>query len=589
MNLPSHLPLTLVTALALTAGAASAQLPEVARTPFRFEGQARSSFELYGVSGRQPLRPASSARLMLNSKVTLFGSIEMGVDLLASTEGSFAAGTAAGPGRQQLNQIGLSPRWSWGRAYLGSFSDSYSPLTWSGTQVEGAGFNINPGLLRFAAFGGRSQRAVQAGATYGAYDRTMFGGRLGIGRGSKDGEDGTFLDLIFLRASDDASSLPPPVRPEDEPPPDLFADTLPAPVNPFAVTPQDNAVLAAAGGLRLLGGALRLSGELGGSLHTRDKRAAALDAETADRYPSLLRHFLTPRLGTTGDYAYSTGAQVHVDRLPGATDRSPRSLDLSAEYRYVGPGYASLGVASLLPDQRAVEVRSRLRFRSWMLSLTGLRQGDNLIGQKLATTTRMRLTGNFVVRPTRRWTASFRGARLTMGNNASDPQRVLDYTNSIVGTSQTFILSRRGLFRRAALRYAFRSSGDQGARAASSDLSAHSVSVQTVLYPASKLAVTPSLGLVESRAGGRGWSTRETYGLAAQYAMMDGRWSTSGSVSNATLENASSIQATLSSRFRVTGRDAVALRLRTRRLSYDLGLRPNSEEHTMTLEIRHRL
>jgi len=590
MNLRQTLTLPLAAALVTTASVASAQLPDVTpRTPLRFQGQVGTYFELYDVSGRQAQRPSSTARLLLNSQVILFGSVEMGVDVLASTEGGSTVGNAAVPRRQQLNQIGLSPRWSWGRAYLGAFSDAYTPLTWSGTQLQGAGFNINPGLLRFAAFGGRSQRSVAAGATYGAFDRTMVGGRLGIGRQADDGEGGSFLDLIFLRASDDASSLPPPAEPLDEGPPDLFADTLPAPVNSFAVTPQENVVLATAGALSLFDGTLQLRGELGGSLHTRDKRASALDEETLDRYPSFLRNFLTPRLSTTGDYAYTTEVRLRFDELPGATPRSPRSLDLSAEYRYIGPGYVSLGVPSLHSDQRAVELQSRLRFRRWSLSLGGLRQRDNLIGQKLATTTRTRLTSHFFVRPMRRWTATFRGALLTMGNDAADPQRVIDYTNWIAETGQTVMLSRRGLVRRVAVRYAFRASGDAGPRRANSELVAHSVSVQTLIHPTARLGVTPSLGVVESRSGGPDWRTRATYGLAARYSLLEGRWSSSASVSNATLENASSIQASLASRFRLTERDDITLRLRTNHLRYDLGEQPDSQEYTMSLEIRHRL
>ncbi len=590
MILSRALTLSVTVALALTAGRAAAQLPNpTTQTPLRIQGQVGTYFELYDVSGRQAQRPSSTARLVFNSQVALFGSVEMGVDLLASTEGSSSVGSAAVPRRQQLNQLGLTPRWSWGRAYLGSFSDSYTPLTWNGTQLQGAGFNINPGLLRLAAFGGRAQRAVSAGVTYGAFERTMFGGRLGIGRESKDDRGGSFLDLIFIRASDDVSSLPPPTDPFDDQPPDLFADTLPAPVNEFAVTPQENVVLATAGALRLLDGKLQLRGELGGSLHTRDKRASALDQETLDRFPSFLRNFLTPRVSTTGDYAYTTEVQLRLDRLPGATDRSPRSLELSAAYRYIGPGYVSLAVPSLFPDQRAVELKSQLRFRAWSLRLGGLRQQDNLIGQKLATTTRTRLTSNVFLRPTRRWSASFRGAFLAMGNDAADPQRVVDYTNWIAETGQTVTFSRRGLLRRASVRYSFRTSGDAGPRRGTADLVAHAISVQTLFYPAGNLAVTPSIGFVESRSGGPDWRTRTTYGLALQYSLLDGRWSNSASVSNATLENASSIQAALSSRFRLTRRDDVTLGLRTNHLRYDLGESPDSEEYSMSLELRHRL
>lgn len=588
--LSCHRALLPLAGLILTAGVASAQVPSLpSGAPLRFEGQIGTHLEAYSATGRAAQRPSRTARLALDATVMLFGSVRMGVNLLASTEGSSAFGSASAPRRQQLNQIGLTPEWSWGRAYLGSFSDSYTPLTWNGTQVRGAGFAIQPGLLRLAAFGGRSQRAVAAGATYGAYGRTMLGGRIGVGSDSKTPRGGSHLDFVFMRASDDISSLPPPVGPIEEPP-DIFTDTFPGPpINQYAVTPQENVVIATQGALSLLDGMLVLRGELGGAIHTRDKRASSLDAESLERFPSVLRSLIAPRVSTSGDYAYTTEVQFRLARLPGASARNPGTLDVTAEYRYIGPGYVSLGAASLLGDQRAVELQSRLRFRSWSLALSGMNQQDNLIGQKLATTDRSRFTSMFLVRPTRRWTATFRGAFLSMGSDTEDPARRIDYTNWIAETSQTVALSRNGLFRRAGIRYSFRASGDANPSREESELVAHAVSVQASLYPTEKLSVTPSIGLVESRSAGRAGTTRQTYSLGIRYSMLAGRWTTSASVSNAALESASSTRASIMSRFGLTSRDDILLGLRTNHLTNELGEIPDSKEYSMTLELRHRL
>lgn len=577
-------------ALALAAGVAAAQVPDLpAGPPTQFRGQMGAFLELYEISGRPAQRPSATARLYFESAVTLLGAVTMEVDALASTEDGARIGSAA-TGRQPLNQIGLRPEWAWGRAYLGSFSDAYSPLTWNGTQVQGAGFAVEPGLLRLAAFGGNARRAVSGGATTGAFDRTMFGGRIGVGNAPDEGDGGSHLDVVFLRAADDVSSLAAPVETDDDPPQDLFADTFPAQrENEFAVTPQENVVLGTVGSLGLLDDALLLRGELTGAIHTRDRRASSLDQGTIGRFPSVLSDVITPRVSTTADYAYTAEARLRIDELPGATRQSPRSLDLTAKHRYVGPGYVSLGAPSVLTDQRAVEMRARVRFRSWSVGLNGLRQSDNLVDQKLATTTRNRLASTFSVRPSGRWTASFRGTLLTMANDAEDPTRTVDYTNWVAETRQSVRLGREGLVRSAGVRYGFRTSGDEGARGASADLLAHTIGVQAVLHPLERVSVRPSIGLVETRAGEEGWSTRATYGLSGRYSPGAGRWSLSASLSSAALEGATSTRATASSRFRIGEKSTVNLRLRSNLIRNDDAQTPDSEEFAMSLDFRRRL
>src|SRR5690606_12852495 len=104
----------------------------------------------------------------------------------------------------------------------------------------------------------------------------------------------------------------------------------------------------------------------------------------------LLRSFITPRASTYGDIAHKAELELRRYALPGSTTESPRSLSATIGYRYVGAGYVSLGLASLPADQRAVNGRVSARFRTWTASLQGMRQNDNLIGQKLSTTTRNR-------------------------------------------------------------------------------------------------------------------------------------------------------------------------------------------------------
>ena len=222
--------------LGSAASGASAQIPDIEIPPaVQFQGEIGSHGEYYSVSGREQRRPTSTGRLYLRSRVRLFDVVSVELDLLYSTEQNSGVGLTASTARQQLNQIGIKPEWSWGRAYLGSFTDSYSPLTWDGVRVQGVGAAINPGLLRLGAFTGRTQRAVAGGAVDGAYSRWMSGGRLGVGRASSP--HAPYLDVVFLRVADDPSSL---AEPDTMTPlPTAAGDAV---LNPYAVTPEEYVV-----------------------------------------------------------------------------------------------------------------------------------------------------------------------------------------------------------------------------------------------------------------------------------------------------------------------------------------------------------
>ncbi len=153
--------------------------------------------QMYGISGIPGRLPPSLARLYFQPTVTLFHSFSMSFDVLLSTEGSSA--------RQNINQLGVNPSWGWGDAHLGDFSSMFTPLTFDGILVRGAGINIHPGVFRFSAIGGFTQNAVSGGATNGAYSRYMYGARIGIGK-----QQGSYFDVSFLRTRDNPRSLPAP-------------------------------------------------------------------------------------------------------------------------------------------------------------------------------------------------------------------------------------------------------------------------------------------------------------------------------------------------------------------------------------------
>jgi hypothetical protein len=564
--------IVLVALLLPSIGYAQVDLQNRLSNPVQFTGEIGSVGELYSISGREKRRPSSTGRLFMRSQLQLFNSVTINFDLLYSTETGSAV-TLGSTGRQSLNQVGIAPQWRWGRAYAGSFSDSYSSFSYDGISLRGGGFNINPGPLRLGVFTGRAQSAVAGGAMDGAFKRSMTGGKIGFGRRTQSG-DGGFVDLVVVRTADDPASLPAPTSPDD------------AGIeigNPYAVTPEENVVVGLSSRVPLWQRRFVVSGEFATSIYSRDRRAPLLSDEALDQYSSLMRSFITPRASTYGDVAHKAQLDVTNLALPGSTSQTPRLLSGSVGYRYVGAGYVSLGVASLPADQFALNAHASLRFRTWNASVRAMQQEDNLLGQKLATTTRNHLAATAAFRPTPALSSSVRFSVNTMSNGVVDSTRQVDFTSYNIGITQNINLAQGSLLRAVALSYGYQQSGDENSLKASSRFDAHDANVRATLDLARTVSVIPGVGLSLSQTGDAEAELRHTYSLAAQHRPR-GRWSSSVSMSNSRLHAGGSIQAALTTRFRFTNADIVTLTARSSRVS---GLETTTgefREHTVSVQ-----
>ncbi|MCH7876458.1 MAG: hypothetical protein IH965_14345 [Gemmatimonadetes bacterium] len=542
----------------------------------RWTGEVGSYAEAYGINGAEARRPAATGRMYLRPTLSLAGRLTIRFNFLLSTEGR----TFQSSRRQSINQYGVNPQWSWGSANLGDFTDSYTPLTFSGVRVRGAGLNVSRGPLWMSMFGGRTQRAVEGGATNGRFERNIFGGRIGIGDRRRSS-----IGIYLVRAHDDVGSL---TLPEDtlfidENRPDtaFVEDTLQVGkiANPFAVTPQENLVLGVTGNLAVLGDALQLKAELSGSGHTRDLRADVIESEEIlSRIPGIVRSIYTPRVSSTADYAYTIEATARTG-----------PLTATGAFRNIGPGYVSLGVASLLSDQRELRLTTQLRFRRWNVRVDGARQHDNLIHQKTFTTRRDRAAVALSLRPGRRWNGSLRAQYSRLDNEAPEPERWIAYQSWMVGTNQTLTFTRRGFLRTASVQYQYRTTGDDNPLRTQSASRSHSVKVRVLLSPSRILNVTPSVGIVRARFAGVGWSTRQTYSLGAQLRMLRGKWMSSLQLGRSQFNQTSALQATLRSRYQLTPHDAISLAVRGSDYGNVLDAARDFQELLITLRWARRL
>ena len=581
----------------LAAGTAAAQVPAGGVPRVQWQGEIGSYAEAYGISGREARRPSETGRIYLNSTAKLYGKLSVGVNLMLTSENGASAGFGGLPGRQRLNQFGVSPQWSWGRAHVGSFSEFYTPNTVSGIRITGAGFDVRPGRLHIGAFGGQSRQAAFGGLTSGSFDRRIAGGRVGVGRPVAGGRKGSYIDVMMVRTWDDPGSLPGPTDDEYAPfLPDSLAnqpDTAllpPIAVNPFAVTPQENVVVGVTGGLSLFGGKAYWRGEIDGSVHTRDRRASPLGESAVDeRYTGFMKRLVTPRVGTHADHAYRTELELRFDRLPGATPRSPRSMTATIGYRYVGPGYVSLGSAFLPNDQAGIEARTMMRLGKVSLHLDGMRQHDNLIGQKLETTVRNRFGGMVMAQPAPRWSSTVRATRVGMTNEATVALRAVDYSAWVLGTSQTFMVGPRSRVRSVTGSFTVQRVGDENPAREASKLRSYGGDVRVMFGLAPRFTLTPTVGLVRSTVGTDAAESRATYGLAADWRSEGGRWSNNLALMQSQITRTDALTGRLTSRFRITQSDALVLTVRANTYRSLVDPEGNFDERTVSLQWARQL
>ncbi len=162
---------------------------------FSVTGNLGAYGELYSISGRDRRRPSATGRIYFRPTLHLFNLIDIPFVLLISTEGSTA--------RQNINQFGINPSWSWGSLHLGDFTESFSNFSLNGILIRGGGVTIHPGEFYFSTVGGFTQRAVAGGASNGSFNRYLYGAKIGIGK-----SNGSNFNLLFLRVRDVPSSLP---------------------------------------------------------------------------------------------------------------------------------------------------------------------------------------------------------------------------------------------------------------------------------------------------------------------------------------------------------------------------------------------
>jgi hypothetical protein len=527
------------------------QPPKEESQLFQFSGEAGVYGELYAISGRDARRPNSTARLFFRPTLSVFdGLFTIGFNILLSTEENTA--------RQSLNNIGINPTWSWGRAYIWDFTPTFSQYVLSDVTLRGGGLELYPGSFRLFTVGGKTQRAV-AGGLNTAYDRTLYGAKLGLAT-----QSGFALDVSFIRTKDDAGSAPSTVVDT------IKIDSLRSEVR-TTVLPQENIVASISTQIPITDNALVLRGEFAGTVYSRDVNSSGVDVgKNVPEFLSRLTGF-DARVSSAYDYAWNVEADVNL-----------AAVSLRGGYQYIGPGYLSWGLASLINDRRGWFAGFGLRVFNGDVTLrTNVSsQQDNILGQKLLTTTRTAGTATLGVRPA---VPVFLNVGVTLNaitNDAAKDSAKVDYLVTIYNVLTSYQFTMFGQSSSLNLSYAFQRSEDANQLRRASNMTAHTVTGMGTVGVSSAVSISPTVGYTTSMVSDTVGSAITTAGVGVTYRAVEGRLplSLTGSYSHAS--QSTSVGVAVNASYHFSAKDVVML---TERTTFLMGTERNVGTYTETI------
>ncbi len=328
--------------------------------PIGLDGAITLSGTKYSVAGAPARRPPTSWTIVGTPTLSIYG-VSLPFTFILSDQESDV--------RQPFDQFGVSPTYKWATLHLGYNSLSYSKYSLAGITFLGAGLDLNPAPLRFSVMYGRFQRAVEMDTSttttntfvQPAYKRMGFGAKLGYG------SESSFIDLIYLHAKDDSSSLK--RRPDS-----------------LYVFPAENTVYALNTKLKIAD-PLAFEGEAAVSFYTRDVRSPAIDS---GNIPQSLHSLIDVKSSTS---LLLAGNAAIVFTVPHFSTR--------VGVEYIEPDYNSLGAYYYTSDIENFTFAPSFdlfenKFRA--SGSIGI-QHDNLLGTKISQTKRVIGSGNISINP----------------------------------------------------------------------------------------------------------------------------------------------------------------------------------------------
>jgi hypothetical protein len=336
MTLNTHTRLFLLLIALLSFGAMQAQnIEQIAKAKWFTVtgglGANGSGYTSYGMQNRRdPFAYSISANLNLNFKGIIDAPFSM---YFASENKTFNA--------PAYNFVGISPRYKWITAHIGSRNISMSQFTYAGTTFMGGGVELMPEnfIVKGKAFYGRLVKAVPVGDTLSpiiqqpVYERWGGAGMISIGTQSNN------VDIIFFKGKDNMHSL--------------------GEMDSTVVTKPEENMVFGLNTKQKIGDHLLLSMEYGFSAYTRDTRQSDVvydEFTYANNFGGLFR----PKASSHYAHAWNVKA-----------DYQSEVFTVGIAFQRIDPNYQTMGALYMTNNVQDITVNAATKLWQNKINLSG--------------------------------------------------------------------------------------------------------------------------------------------------------------------------------------------------------------------------
>ncbi len=274
--------------------------------------------------------------------------------------------SVAGPNTDIFDRYGMSPYYKWVTVHAGYRNVSFSPYTLNNHNFLGGGFELTPGKWRIGFVYGRFAEAIAEDTTSAnsiapSYKRFGYAGKLGYGGNNN------YIEMSFMKAKDDETSIAEPLQTD--------------------IAPAENLSIGVSGKLTLWK-KLVIATNLGMSAFTEDITTSELNAY--DNFPvdlsSLFQVRAASRVNFAGDVSLTFQQAWYA---------------VKAEYMRIDPEYQTMGSYFFNNDLERYTLAPTFTFWQGRLNLGGSIgvQYDNLLNNKASRTQRIISAANVQVNP----------------------------------------------------------------------------------------------------------------------------------------------------------------------------------------------
>ena len=325
-------------------------------------GNFRISSTFYGVSGINNRRAPFSLIVSGSPYLEIYGQKIPVQFTISNFRSEF---------HQPFNQFGISPQYKWAKLHLGYRNLMYSQFTLGGARLFGVGGEFTPGKLYLSGVYGRFQAARYPGNPDQAIIPNLYSvgtvyERRGLAFKAGIGTNKTYAHLIFLKASDDGTSL--------EERPGLLLPNV-----------QENSVFGINAGVSIL---KNLQWRLESALS-----AWTLNAESPrhENWPVSLSWIFVPRHSSQFLFAGETSLEYR-----------DRGYAFGVKYRRVDPDYKSMGLYFVQADLSEISANFSIPIKLGRHMISGNfgKQSDNVYRLKEFTSSRLIYNGIVVTQIT---------------------------------------------------------------------------------------------------------------------------------------------------------------------------------------------